>query len=102
MAENSPLDVSTWIRKLGLDFKESIAPYGLSCIFPYHQIRVDEPLLHATANYWVPSQHVFHFNKIELCPTIKEYATIRVNWRLMILSFLPWVEIFLPCYELCW
>ena len=76
MAENSPLDVSTWIRKLGLDFNESIAPYGLSCIFPYHQIRVDEPLLHATANYWVPSQHVFHFNKIELCPTIKEYATI--------------------------
>ena len=51
MAENSPLDVSTWIRRLGLDFKDFISPYGLSCVFPYHQIRVDEPLLHAAANY---------------------------------------------------
>ena len=55
MAENSPPDVPTWIRKLGPNFKDSIAPYGLSCIFPYHQIRVDEPLPRATANYWVPS-----------------------------------------------
>ena len=53
MAENSPLDVSTWIRRLGPDFKDSIAPYGLSCIFPYHQIRVGKPLLRAAANYWV-------------------------------------------------
>ena len=43
MAENFPLDVSTWIRMLGPDFKDSIAPYDLSCVFPYHQIRVDEP-----------------------------------------------------------
>ena len=58
MAKNSPLDVSAWIRRLGPDFKDSIAPYSLSCIFPYHQIRVDDPLLCAAANYWVPSQHV--------------------------------------------
>ena len=30
----------------------------------------------ATANYWVPSQHVFRFNEIELCPTIEEFGTI--------------------------
>ena len=76
MAENSPLVVSTWIRKLGPDFKISIAPYGLSCIFLYHQIKVDEPLLRATANYWVPSRHVFRFNRIELCPIIEEFAAI--------------------------
>ena len=33
MEENSPLDVSVWIRRLGPDLKDSIAPYGLSCIF---------------------------------------------------------------------
>ena len=71
MAEKSPLDVSTWIRKLDPDFKDSIAPYGLSCIFPYHQIRVDKHLLHAATNYWVPFQHVFRFNGIELCHTIE-------------------------------
>ena len=55
MVESSPFNVSTWIRKLGPNFKDFVAPYGLSCIFPYQQIRVDEPLLRAAANYWVPS-----------------------------------------------
>ena len=76
MAENSPLGVSTWIRKLGPDFKDFVAPYGLSCIFPYHQIRVDESLLRTVANYWVPSRHLFHLNRIELCPTIEEFVAI--------------------------
>ena len=76
MAENSPLNVLAWIRRLGPNFKDSIAPCGLSCVFPYHQIRMDEPLLHAVAIYQVPSQHVFHFNGIELCPTIKEFVAI--------------------------
>ena len=76
MVENSPLDVSTWIRKLGPNFKDYVAPYGLSCIFPYHQIRVDEPLLRVVATYWVPSRHTFCFNRIELCPTIEEFSTI--------------------------
>ena len=51
MAENSSLDVSAWIGRLTLDFKDSITPYGFSCVFPYHQIRVDGPLLRAATNY---------------------------------------------------
>ena len=76
MAENSPLDVLAWIRRLGPDFKDSIAPYGLSCVFPYNKIREDEPLFRATTNYWFPTQHVFRFNGVELCPTIKEFGAI--------------------------
>ena len=76
MAKISPFEVSTWIRKLGPSFKEAIIPYGLSCIFPYHQIKVDEPLLHATTNYWIPTQQVFHFNGVEICPTLKEFSAI--------------------------
>ena len=76
MAENSPLYILAWIKRLGPNFKYSIALYGLSCVFPYHQIRVDEPLLHAAANFWVPNQHVFCFNGIELCPTIEEFGAI--------------------------
>ena len=71
MAKSPPLDISTWIRKLGLDFKDSDSPY---CF--YHQIRVDEPLLRAAASYWVPSQHVFRFNEIELYPTIEKFAVM--------------------------
>ena len=76
MVENSSLDVSTWIGRLGPDFKDSIALYGFSCVFPYHQIRVDEPLLRATANYWVLTRHVFRFNGKELCPNIEEFGAI--------------------------
>ena len=76
MAKNSPLDASTWIRKLSLDFKDSITLYGVSCIFSYHQIGVDETLLHAATNYWVSFRHVFHFSGIELCLTIEEFVAI--------------------------
>ena len=37
---------------------------------------MDKPLLRASTIYWVPSQHVFHFNGIELFLTIEEFATI--------------------------
>ena len=88
MAENSPLNVSAWIRKFGPDFKDSIAPYGLSCVFPYHQIRVDEPFLRVTANYWVLSRHVFRYNGIELCPTILEFGAIMGELEIDDLIFL--------------
>ena len=54
MVENSALDVLAWIKRLGPDLKDSIAPYGLSCVFPCHQITADEPLLRAVGNYWGP------------------------------------------------
>ncbi|KAK9998019.1 hypothetical protein SO802_017622 [Lithocarpus litseifolius] len=38
--------------------------------------RVDEPLLRAATNYWVPTRHVFHFNGVELCPIIEEFGAI--------------------------
>ena len=96
MAKNSPLDVSAWIRRLGLDFKDSITPYGLSCIFPYHQIRVDESLLRAAANYWVPS------TKQNYALLLRNLLLSWVNRRLMTSSSFPWVGIFLPYYEFCW
>ena len=37
---------------------------------------MDEPLLCATTNYWVPSCHVFRLNEIELCPIIEEFGAI--------------------------
>ena len=76
MAKNSPFDVLAWISRLGPDFKDSTAPYGLSCVFPYHQIKVNEPLLHVPVNYWVHSRHILCFNGIELCPTIEEFGAI--------------------------
>ena len=99
MVENSPLNVSSWIRRLGPDFKYSISPYGLSCIFPYHQIKVDEPLLRAATNYRVPSQYVFHFNGIELCPTIEEFGAIMGEPKIDDLIF-PTMGFLLYC-ELC-
>ena len=51
-------------------------PTIFSFVFPYHQIKVDESLLHAAINYWVPTRHVFCFNGVELYPTIEEFHAI--------------------------
>ena len=76
MAKLSPLEVSAWIRKLGPSFKEVVIPYGLSCIFSYHQTKVDKPLLHAPANYCTPTWHVFQFSGVEICPTLEGFSAI--------------------------
>ena len=88
MAENSPFDVSAWIRRLSPDFKDSVVPYGLSYVFQYHQIRVDKSLLRAAANYWVPAWHVFCFNGVKLCPAIKEFGAIMGELEIDDLIFL--------------
>ena len=49
---------------------------------------MDEPLLHSAANYWVPSWHVFHFNGIELYPTIEEFGAIMGEPKIDDLIFL--------------
>ena len=69
--------------------------------FPYHQIKVEYPLLCAAANYWVPSRHAFSFNRIELCPTIEEFATIMGEPDIDDL-ILPTMGGDLPCCDLCW
>ena len=76
MTEISPLEILAWIRKLGPSFKEVLVIFDLSCIFTYHQIKVDEPLLHAATNFWIPTGHVFHFNGVEICPTLEEFSAI--------------------------
>ena len=45
MAEFTSLEVSMWINKLNLNFKDALIPLDLSCISFFHQIKVDEPLL---------------------------------------------------------
>ena len=47
MAECTSLEVSMWINKLNLNFKDALIPLDLSCISFFHQIKVDEPLLRA-------------------------------------------------------
>ena len=45
-----------------------------------------------------------YFTLIEYnyAPLLRKLLLLWVNWRLMVLSFLPWVGIFLPCCKLCW
>lgn len=77
MTEFTPFEVSLWINKLNLNFKDALIPLGLSYTSHIHQTKVDEPLLHAAPKFWVPTWHVFQFNGVELCLTIEEFgATI--------------------------
>ena len=40
---------------------------------------MNELLLHATTEFWIPTQHVFQYNSVELCPTLKEFGAIMVE-----------------------
>ena len=37
---------------------------------------MDEPLLHAATNFWIPTRHVFQFNEVEICSTLEEFSAI--------------------------
>lgn len=76
MAEFTPLEVSTWINKLNLNFKDALIPLGLFCISFFHQIKVNEPLLHAATELWIPTRHVFQLNGVDLCPTLEKFRVI--------------------------
>ena len=76
MAEFTPLEVSMWINKLNLIFNDSFIPLGLCFISFFHQIKVNEPLLHVAIEFWIPTWHVFQFNIVELCPTLEEFGEI--------------------------
>ena len=58
------------------NFKDAFTPLGLSCVPFYHQIRLDKPLLRAATEFWIPTQHIFQFNGMELCPTLEEFGVI--------------------------
>ena len=76
MVEFTPLEVSAWIKKLVPSFKDALIPFGLFCIFSYHQIKVDEPLLYAATKFWIPIWYVFQFNGVEIYPTLEEFSAI--------------------------
>ena len=76
MAKFTCLEVSTWIKKLGPNFKVALIPLDLSCIFSYHQIKVDKPLLFAADEFWIPTQHVSQLNGMKICPTLEEFSAI--------------------------
>ena len=76
MVEFTPLEVSAWIKKLGPSFKDALIPFGLFCISSYHQIEVDEPLLHAATEFWIPAWYVFQFNGVKIDPTLEEFSVI--------------------------
>ena len=66
MEKFTSLEVSMWINRLNLNFKDALIPLGLSCISFLHQIKVDELLLCAAIELWIPTQHAFQFNGVEL------------------------------------
>ena len=76
MVEFTPLDVLMWINKLNLNFKDTFILLDFSCIFVFHQIKVNEPRMCAATKFWIPTEHFFQFNGVELCPTLEEFGVM--------------------------
>ena len=51
MAKFTTLEVSVWINKLNLNFKDALIPLALTCISFFHQIKVKEPLLRVAIKF---------------------------------------------------
>ena len=81
MTKFTPSEVSIWTNKLNPIFKDALITLELSCTSFFHQIKVDDPPLHATTEYWIPTCHVFQFNGVELCPTIEEFCVIMDEYK---------------------
>ena len=76
MVEFTPLDVLMWINKLNLNFKDTFILLDFSCISVFHQIKVNEPRMCAATKFWIPTEHFFQFNGVELCPTLEEFGVM--------------------------
>ena len=76
MVEFAPLEVSMWINNLNLNFKDSFIPLSFSCISIFHQIKVNEHLMCVSIEFWIPTQHFFQFNGVELCPSLDKFDAI--------------------------
>ena len=50
--------------------------FSLLSISFYDQFKVNEPFFRVAAGFWIPTRHVFHFNGMELWPTLKEFGAI--------------------------
>ena len=37
---------------------------------------MNESLLRAAVEFWIPTRHVFHFNGVDLCPTLEDIGAI--------------------------
>ena len=43
---------------------------------------MNEPFLHAAAEFWILIRHVFQFNGVELCPTLEEFSAIMGKYNI--------------------
>ena len=102
MVENSPLEVSTWISRLDLISRIPSLPIVFLVYFPTIKLGwmslffVLLPTIRFLLSMYSAS------TEQNYAPLLKNLVPSWVNRRLMISSSLPWVGIFLLCYELCW
>ena len=58
------MEVSLWFSKLNPNFKDALIPFGLFYASHIVQTKVNEPLLCAAIEFWIPSCHFFQFNGV--------------------------------------
>ena len=66
-----------WVRELTEADCEKLRTWGIpSKLLKAADVEVSRHLLCAAARFWKPAHHVFHFDKIELTPTLEEVRRI--------------------------
>ena len=68
--------MKTFLKNLNRNDWNRLQPFQVKSLRSLQHLKIDTALLHATATFWNPKDHVFRFNSQELCPLIEEFAAI--------------------------
>ena len=69
-------DINRWVCIFGFVTKTNFTAYKLEGIKALWNVKIKWDFLRATVKFWDTKDHVFRFNTVKLCPTIKEFSAI--------------------------
>jgi len=64
-------DINRWVRRFDFVTKTNVTAYKLEGFKALRNVKIKWDVLRAAVKFWDIEYHVFHFNTVELCPTIE-------------------------------
>ena len=68
--------IKTFLKSLNGNDQNRLQPFHVKPLRSLQHLKIDTALLHAAVTFWDTRDHVFRFNRQELCPLIEEFTAI--------------------------
>ena len=76
MSQASLQLMKTFLKSLNGNDWNRLQPFHVKLLRSLQYLKIDTAFLHVATTFWDTQDHVFRFNRHELCPLIEEFATI--------------------------